>query len=149
MQGKMIKADRRRILLLVILSIILMAAFLLIGLSPKSFSYALGRRIPKLYAIVLVGGAIGFSSLIFQTVTNNHILTPSILGLDSLYMLVNTVIVFALGATSKWITNAKLHFGLTLVLMLIVSVLFYKIVFKIKVVIFLLALSRCCSRDFV
>ena len=132
MQGKMIKADRRRILLLVILSIILMAAFLLIGLSPKSFSYALGRRIPKLYAIVLVGGAIGFSSLIFQTVTNNHILTPSILGLDSLYMLVNTVIVFALGATSKWITNAKLHFGLTLVLMLIVSVLFYKIVFKNK-----------------
>lgn len=132
MQGKMITSDRRKIIVLVILSIILMAAFLFLGLTPKTFSYALGRRIPKLYAIVLVGGAIGFSSLIFQTVTNNHILTPSILGLDSLYMLVNTSIVFLLGATSKWITDAKLNFGLTLGLMLIASILFYKLVFKSK-----------------
>lgn len=132
MQGRMIQTDRRKIILLVILSIILMAAFLFIGLSPKTFAYALGRRIPKLYAIVLVGGAIGFSSLIFQTVTNNHILTPSILGLDSLYMLVNTSIVFLLGATSKWITDAKLNFGLTLGLMLVASIVFYKLVFKNK-----------------
>ena len=132
MQGKMIASDRKKIMILMILSIILMAAFLFIGLSPKTFAYALGRRIPKLYAIVLVGGAIGFSSLIFQTVTNNHILTPSILGLDSLYMLVNTAIVFLLGSTSKWITDAKLSFGLTLTLMFVASILFYKLVFRGK-----------------
>lgn len=132
MQGKMIASDRKKIMILMILSIILMAAFLFIGLSPKTFAYALGRRIPKLYAIVLVGGAIGFSSLIFQTVTNNHILTPSILGLDSLYMLVNTAIVFLLGSTSKWITDAKLNFGLTLALMFVASILFYKLVFRGK-----------------
>ena len=132
MQNKMIREDRRKMLLLIVVALSLIAAFLLIGLNPKSYSYALGRRIPKVYAIVLVGGAIGFSSLIFQTVTNNHILTPSILGLDSLYMLANTVMIFILGSTSKWITNAKMHFGLNLILMLIASAVFYKVIFKNK-----------------
>ncbi len=132
MQNKMVREDRRKMLLLIVVALSLIAAFLLIGLNPKSYSYALGRRIPKVYAIVLVGGAIGFSSLIFQTVTNNHILTPSILGLDSLYMLANTVMIFVLGSTSKWITNAKMHFGLNLILMLIASAVFYKIIFKNK-----------------
>ena len=132
MQNKMIKEDRRKMLLLIVLGLSLIAAFLLIGLNPKSYAYALSRRIPKVYAIVLVGGAIGFSSLIFQTVTNNHILTPSILGLDSLYMLANTVMIFVLGSTSKWITNAKMHFGLNLILMLIASAVFYKVIFKNK-----------------
>ena len=132
MQNKMIREDRRKMLLLIVVALSLIAAFLLIGLNPKSFSYALGRRIPKVYAIVLVGGAIGFSSLIFQTVTNNHILTPSILGLDSLYMLANTVMIFVLGSTSKWVTNAKMHFGLNLILMLIASAVFYKDNFKGK-----------------
>ena len=132
MQNKMIREDRRKMLLLIVVALSLIAAFLLIGLNPKSYSYALGRRISKVYAIVLVGGAIGFSSLIFQTVTNNHILTPSILGLDSLYMLANTVMIFVLGSTSKWITNAKMHFGLNLILMLIASAVFYKIIFKNK-----------------
>ena len=132
MQNKMFREDRRKMLLLIVVALSLIAAFLLIGLNPKSYGYALSRRIPKVYAIVLVGGAIGFSSLIFQTVTNNHILTPRILGLDSLYMLANTVMIFVLGSTSKWITNAKMHFGLNLILMLIASAVFYKIIFKNK-----------------
>ncbi len=132
MQNKMVREDRRKMLLLIVVALSLIAAFLLIGLNPKSYGYALSRRIPKVYAIVLVGGAIGFSSLIFQTVTNNHILTPSILGLDSLYMLANTVMIFVLGSTSKWITNAKMHFGLNLILMLIASAIFYKVIFKNK-----------------
>ncbi|MBE6024250.1 MAG: iron ABC transporter permease [Cellulosilyticum sp.] len=126
----MTKSDKRKLLIMAILAIGLIAVFLLFGLNPKSYQYALSRRIPKIYAIVMVGGVIGYSSLIFQTVTNNHILTPSVLGLDSLYMLLNTVLVFFLGSTSKWIVDANSNFLLTLVIMLGGSALFYQLIFK-------------------
>ena len=54
----------------------------------------------KYIAMILTGGAIAFSSLIFQTVTNNRILTPSILGIDSLYVLLQTSVVFLLGSSA-------------------------------------------------
>lgn len=124
--------DKKILIILAVVSIALIALFLLNGLNPKSYSYALSRRIPKIYAIVLTGGAVGFSSLIFQTVTNNHILTPSILGLDSLYMLLNTAVVFLLGSTHKLIVNANSNFLVTTGIMLLASVIFYQLVFKNK-----------------
>ena len=54
---------------------ILVAIFLFIGLNANNFDYALSRRIPKIIAMILVGISIGFSSLVFQTITNNRILT--------------------------------------------------------------------------
>lgn len=50
------------------------------------------------FAIIVVGTAIAYSSMIFQTITNNRILTPSILGLDSLYVLLQTGIIYFFGA---------------------------------------------------
>lgn len=128
-----VKAQDKKVLgLLIIASIALIALYLLTGLNPKSYGYALSRRIPRIYAIILTGGAVGFSSLIFQTVTNNHILTPSILGLDSLYMLLNTTVVFVLGSTHQLIINANANFLLTTGVMLGASVIFYQLVFKKK-----------------
>lgn len=124
------KQDKIKLTMMAVISIGLIIAFLCIGLSPKSYQYALSRRIPKVYAMVLVGGVIGYSSLIFQTVTNNHILTPSILGLDSLYMLLNTALVFFLGSASKLLNNDNMNFMLTLIVMLGTSVFFYKLIFR-------------------
>ena len=84
--------------------VILISGFLFIGVNSVNFRYALYRRIPKIYAMILTGTAIGFSSLIFQTVTNNRILTPSILGIDSLYVLLQTTVVFLLGSSSAIIS---------------------------------------------
>ncbi len=122
--------DKNKMLVMAVLALICIALYLLVGLNGKNFSYALSKRLSKLYAMILTGGAIGFSSLIFQTVTHNQLLTPSILGLDSLYMLMNTLIVFLLGASSPFITNKKIHFLLSLGLMMLVAVWFYKVVFK-------------------
>lgn len=124
------KSDARKLIIMAILAVVLIAAFVLMGLTPKNYSYALSRRLPKIYTMIMVGGMIGFSSLIFQTVTNNHILTPSVLGLDSLYMLLNTALVFFLGSTNKWIVNANSNFMITLIVMLGASVIFYQVVFK-------------------
>ncbi|PHV69461.1 iron ABC transporter permease [Sporanaerobium hydrogeniformans] len=122
--------DKNRLIIVGILVLGIIFCYLLVGLNEKNFAYALSKRVPKLYAMLLTGGAIGFSSLLFQTVTHNQLLTPSILGLDSLYMLVNTMVVFFLGANSFLISNKKAHFLLSLVLMMVVASWFYKMVFK-------------------
>lgn len=90
----------------------------------------MSQRIPKLIAIVITGGCIAFSSIIFQTITNNNILTPSVLGLDSLYVLIQTVIVFLLGVESSFITNKSSNFLLSSSLMILASFVLYKKLFE-------------------
>ena len=122
--------DKKSIIILTVLALILITSFLFIGVNSVNFKYALYRRIPKIYAMILTGAAIGFSSLIFQTVTNNRILTPSILGIDSLYVLLQTTIVFLLGSSSAIISNGNINFIITIVSMLLFSSLIYKFIFK-------------------
>lgn len=122
--------DKKSIFILSILTLVLVVAFLFIGVNNVNFKYALYRRIPKIYAMILTGGAIGFSSLIFQTVTNNRILTPSILGIDSLYVLLQTSVVFLLGSSSVIISDGNINFIITISAMLLFSSLIYKFIFK-------------------
>lgn len=77
------------------------------------WQYALSRRLVVMAAVVLTAVATGGATVIFQTLTHNRILTPSIIGLDSLYVLMQTAVVFVLGATSSTWTNATIHFTLT------------------------------------
>ena len=122
--------DKRSIIILSVLVLVLVSSFLFIGVNNINFKYALYRRIPKIYAMILTGGAIGFSSLIFQTVTNNRILTPSILGIDSLYVLLQTTVVFLLGSSSAIMSNGNINFIISIVAMLLFSSLMYKFIFK-------------------
>lgn len=122
--------DKRSIVILSVLVLVLVSSFLFIGVNSINFKYALYRRIPKIYAMILTGGAIGFSSLIFQTVTNNRILTPSILGIDSLYVLLQTTVVFLLGSSSAIMSNGNMNFIISIVAMLLFSSLMYKFIFK-------------------
>ena len=60
-----------------------------------NWSFALALRGKKLLAFIFVGIAAAFSTISFQTVTQNHFLTPNILGMDSLYVFVQTVLFFS------------------------------------------------------
>ena len=59
--------------------------------------YTVPSRLKKVLAMTLTGGAIAFSSVVFQTLTNNRILTPSILGLDALYLFCKQQLFMCLG----------------------------------------------------
>ena len=123
------KKAKNQIIVLLILTIIASIVFVVIGMNKNNMDYLLSKRIPKLIAISLSGGAIAFSSIIFQTICNNRILTPSVLGLDSVYSFIQTIVVFAFGSTSIVMTNKNLNFILSLIGMLIISTLLYKFVF--------------------
>ncbi|ANU21240.1 iron ABC transporter permease [Planococcus plakortidis] len=95
-----------------------------------SFDYALPRRGVKVFAMVLTGVAIAYATVVFQTITHNRILTPSIMGLDSLYMLLQTLLIFFLGSGHITIINKQVNFLLSIAVMVVFALLFYKFLFK-------------------
>ncbi|PAD13565.1 iron ABC transporter permease [Shouchella clausii] len=108
----------------------LIGTFLFIDIAPGAWDYALPRRGRSVVAIIIVGGAIASSTLFFQTITNNRILTPSIIGLDSLYMLIQTLLVFLFGTIGLVAINKYVNFGLSIVFMVLFAVLLYALMFK-------------------
>jgi iron complex transport system permease protein len=94
------REQRTTRLTLVLLALCAMAcvAFMTIG-ARGSWSFVLPFRGAKLAAMVLVAYAIAVSTVLFQTVSANRILTPSIMGLDTLYILIQTLLVFTIGSS--------------------------------------------------
>lgn len=94
---KGIGKDQKVLLLLIALVTLFGVLFLTIGLTEKNMDYFLPRRIKKVLGVLLASYCVGYSAVSFQTITNNKILTPSIIGLDSLYLFLQTIIVFFFG----------------------------------------------------
>lgn len=113
----------RRLLGLAVAALAAAAAFLAIGLK-GNIAFVLELRLVKLAALVQVGVAIAISTVIFQTVTGNRILTPSIMGLDALYLFGQMLMVFLLGGVGYVTLDPQMKFGLeVLVLMALASAL--------------------------
>jgi iron complex transport system permease protein len=122
-------SNKLKLVILGVLSIVLIAIFLFID-AGSNWDYVLPRRGKKILAIVVTGGVIAFSTIIFQTITNNRILTPSIIGLDSLYLLIQTIIIFVFGSMSLTATDKNLNFILSVGIMVLFAGLLYKFLFK-------------------
>ena len=85
--------------------------------NPRLFQYARKIRTPKLIVMLITAFAIGGASIVFQSIINNTIVTPCLLGMNSLYTLIHTAVFFFLGSTSVIATNANLSFAVDVVLM--------------------------------
>lgn len=67
------------------------------GIGGGNRAFILQLRGTKLAGLVVVGAAIGIATVLFQTVAANRVLTPSIMGFDALYVLLQTALVASLG----------------------------------------------------
>ena len=130
------RAYRKNIIKLIVIAliaIIIVAAFLFIGVkfhNHKLLRYAMKLRIPKVIAMIITAFAIGAATIIFQSVLNNTIVTPCLLGMNALYTLIHTSVVFVLGSGSILFTNDNLSFLVDLVLMGIIATVVYSWLFK-------------------
>ncbi|WP_026970508.1 iron chelate uptake ABC transporter family permease subunit [Aliagarivorans marinus] len=106
-----------KLILLSVATLAIIALFLGKGLDAYNYRFFLSRRIPKVLAILLAATAISWSSLVFQTVTNNRILTPSILGFDSLYVMIQVLLVVLAGSLSPLVIQPMLNFSVTTAIM--------------------------------
>ncbi|HED6851907.1 TPA: iron chelate uptake ABC transporter family permease subunit [Campylobacter coli] len=130
---------RKKILILAFLTLIMVLVFIFAGL--KDFDeYALKNRFLQIAAIVIVAICIAVSTVIFQTLCNNKILTPAIIGLDSLYMLLQSALIFSLGSANLSVYKNDINFLITLACMVVFSLGLYKILFSSDKSIYLIML---------
>lgn len=82
------------------------------------FSYAIPRRLMRLAAMLLGGVCIAWSSIAFQTVTGNRILTPAVMGYEAVYLLLQSLLVLLLGGEALAVLGPLGHFAASVTLML-------------------------------
>lgn len=123
-------ASLKKLIILFVATIIIGAMYLLIGLDFEIFEYQFSSRLRKLFLMILVGAAIATSTVIFQAITVNRLLTPSIMGLDAVYLFSKVLILFIFGTSSIFITNFYMNFTITLVVMVIFALILFEGVFK-------------------
>ncbi|HLU03227.1 MAG TPA: iron chelate uptake ABC transporter family permease subunit [Advenella sp.] len=88
-----------RLSLLAFFALLSVIAFMTWGANGH-WDFVLSFRAGKLAAMLLVAYAVAVSSVLFQTITHNRILTPSIMGFDALYTLIQAVTIFWFGMTA-------------------------------------------------
>lgn len=124
--------SKHKLILLSVVTILIILLYLFYNINPAILEYQMTGRLRKAIAMLLVGSSIAVSTVIFQTITNNRILTPSIIGLDAVYMFIKTALIFFFGSTSVVVLNDHLNFVITLVGMILFSLFLFQILFKSK-----------------
>ena len=128
-----ILANRRKLWVMTALVILCAIGYLMVRVqfeNPKLLHYALNLRAPKLYAMLLTALAIGGASIVFQSIINNTIVTPCLLGMNSLYTLIHTAVIFFAGSGSFLAVNANLSFAVDVILLGIAATIIYSYLFK-------------------
>ena len=128
-----VRANRRKLLILAAIVLLCATGYMLVEVNfsnPKLLAYAMKIRIPKLIVMLITAFSIGGASLVFQSIINNTIVTPCLLGMNSLYTLIHTAVVFFLGSASVVASNANLSFAVDVVLMGITATIIYSWIFK-------------------
>lgn len=127
------RANRRRLAVLGILAVLACVAFLTVNVNfsnERLLSFAMSIRVPKVIAMLLAAFAIGAASIVFQSIINNTIVTPCLLGMNALYTLIHTAVVFFVGSGSVLVINANASFAVDLVIMAVVATVIYSYLFK-------------------
>lgn len=133
MRTKAYYRNIQKLVMMALLAVVAAVAYMLVEVNfnnERLFFYALKLRTPKLIVMIITAFAIGGASLVFQSVINNTIVTPCLLGMNSLYTLIHTAVVFCAGSTSVLANNANLSFAVDLVIMGITATVIYGWLFK-------------------
>ena len=126
-----LSAPRSRTVLWLLPLLLATACVLFMTLNIKgSWDYALPHRATKLAALVMAAYAVGVSTLLFQTITGNPILTPSVLGFDSMYIFLQTLLVALLGGIGYTLLPLAGKFTLEMAAMLGGSVLLFRLLLR-------------------
>lgn len=109
------------------------AGYLLLNSHPEKpnlFRYILSLRFPTLICMIIACISIGAATMVFQSIVNNRIVTPALLGMNAIYSFLHTAAVFVFGTGSILFLNANLAFAVDLVTMGVVGTLIYWYLFR-------------------
>ena len=98
--------------------------------SGLDFGYVIPKRLVRLAAMVIGGICIAWSSIVFQTLTGNRILTPAIMGYEAVYLLLQSMLVLVLGTQSLVVLGPNGNFLLSVLAMLAYSWILHRWLFR-------------------
>lgn len=138
------KKHKKIIVVFAVLAIVSMITYMFIWipmninlLQRHNFSRILGiiyqnsmRKSVELIGIVVSAVLISVSSLLFQTLTKNRILTPALIGFDAVFVMIQTFIVFSYTSTNILFINAHINFILSTLLLIIYTLVLYRLVLR-------------------
>lgn len=127
------RTARSKLTAFLVLTLLVVAAYLAIGVNTESarlVAFAAKIRVPKVLAIIIAGFAIGSASIVFQTIINNTVVTPCLLGMNALYTLIHTAVYFVAGSGSIFAVNSNVAFATDLAIMAVVATAVYSYLFK-------------------
>ena len=133
MRNTAYRRNVRNLIIMVALVLLISGAYMFVGVhfgNERLFRYAIRLRTSKLLAMLITAFSIGGASIVFQSVIRNTIVTPCLLGMNSLYTLIHTGVVFFAGAGSFLAVNANVSFAVNLVLMGVTATVVYSYLFQ-------------------
>ena len=110
-----------RLATLAVMAVMAVLAFMTLGVE-ADWAFVLQHRGTKVVTMVIVACALGMSTVVFQTVTHNTILTPAVMGLDALYLFLQAVLVLVLGSVGVVGMGVLPKFAMEIALMVTLSV---------------------------
>ena len=123
------KGIKKNFLITVLLLLAAVTLYLFYNMG-SNWEFALRLRGVKVAAIIVVSCCVAYSSVAFQTLTNNRILTPSIMGFESVYLLIQTLIVFMYGDLTFQVLSGWGNFLLSVLGMIGFAFLLYILIYK-------------------
>lgn len=110
-----------RLATLAVMAVLAVLAFMTLRVE-ADWAFVLQHRGTKVVTMVIVACALGMSTVVFQTVTHNTILTPAVMGLDALYLFLQAVLVLVLGSVGVVGMGVLPKFAMEIALMVTLSV---------------------------
>ncbi len=95
-----------------------------------AISIILPLRMNRVIALILVGVNLSLSTILFQGVTHNNILTPNIMGFEAIYSLIVTIIILMFSKFNMPQPDRLIVFIIQLIIMVLVSVNLFIYIFK-------------------
>lgn len=103
------------------LAVLVLALVFLCAGANFDVDYILPKRLARLAAIALGGVCVAVSSIVFQTIAGNRILTPAVMGYEAVYLLLQSLLVLAMGMHSVVVLGPNGNFAVSVALMLAYS----------------------------
>lgn len=122
--------------ILFLLSIVIVYGLLVynnpVPINSPSFLPVIKRRQNAIIAMAIAAICQAVGSVLFQSVTSNRIITPSILGFEAIYSTVNTAIMYFLGISGFMAIGGKKFFIFQIILMVGICLLLFMGIFNKK-----------------
>ncbi|HCA5868553.1 TPA: iron chelate uptake ABC transporter family permease subunit [Pseudomonas aeruginosa] len=94
------------------------------------FGYVIPKRLNRLATIVIGGICVAVSSIIFQTIAGNRILTPAVMGYEAVYLLLQSLLTLIVGGHGLIAIGRNEGFFLSIAFMLAYSWVVHRYLFR-------------------